>query len=225
MNISVVETHAMLQNLAFHGMIDRLERGKYCRYNFRNDKVIGSFISGGGVISYWSAMHLHNMTEQIPNVTIIQLPRLKHDCVIFGVRYHFVHVYQSRIYGITSGGYGNEIFPVTDKEKTLIDCFDQPGNTPGFDALVKAFVTSDPDPVKLLDYGRKIENISILKRMAFLSELFSMKGFGKFRSEIKKLVSDRYSPFYPNGSFHGPFIREYKIRLNLGEEQIRSMVL
>lgn len=225
MGATIDETQKILQNLSYHGVIERLERGKYCRYGFRNDKVIGSFISGNGTISYGSALHLHNMTEQIPNVNFIQIPFSKRNCSLFGVRYRFVKVLPSRIFGIILMGFGNETFPVTDREKTLLDCFEIPGNTPGYDTVIKAFIKTECDPGKLLEYGIKLGNLSTLKRMAFLSQTFSLTDFGVFRKEVKKLVQEKYTLFDPTGPAEGPFINDWKIRINIPIDHLHSITI
>lgn len=60
--------NAILENLEGKGFLSRIEQGKYCRANFRDEKVIGYFISGDGAIAYWSALNSHGLTEQFPNV-------------------------------------------------------------------------------------------------------------------------------------------------------------
>lgn len=214
----------MLQNLTRKGLLNRLERGKYCRYGFRNDKVIGTFIAGTGAIAYWSALNLHGMTEQIPNVVFVQLPRYKKPQVIFNVRYKFIHVLEKKFFGTTSTGYGNESFQVTDKEKTILDCFEMPLYSGGYDTLIRTFAKSDLNPDKVLEYGLRIGNLAVLKRLAFLSELFSLSNYRKFRKEISTLLKDRYSPLDPMGPFEGEFIPSWKIRLNIPRDQLINLI-
>ncbi|MCC6287455.1 MAG: hypothetical protein IT249_06185 [Chitinophagaceae bacterium] len=51
-----------LRTLIKYGLIDIIERGKYCRHNFRNEYVIGNFLAEDGVIAYWTALNLHGLT-------------------------------------------------------------------------------------------------------------------------------------------------------------------
>ncbi|MBL7111909.1 MAG: hypothetical protein ISS19_08215 [Bacteroidales bacterium] len=218
------EMQEMLQNLSRKGMIERLERRKYARYGFRNDKVIGTFIADNSVIGYWSALNLHGMTEQIPNVVFVQSPRLKRPATIFNVRYRFVHILPEKIFGITQFGYGNEAFPVTDKEKTLLDCFNMPVYTAGYDTLILAFYHGDLQPGKLLDYGKRLGNLSVLKRLAFLSEVFRMSGYRPFRDTVASMLNDRYTPLDPMGPFEGEFVSTWKIRLNISRSQLLELI-
>ena len=55
----------------------RLEKGKYCRHNFKDEYVIGSVLANGGIIAYWSALNIHGLTEQIPNTVFVQTSKVK----------------------------------------------------------------------------------------------------------------------------------------------------
>ncbi|MDP4275396.1 MAG: hypothetical protein Q8907_14065, partial [Bacteroidota bacterium] len=56
--------NAVLENLEKKDFLSRIETGKYCRANFRDEKVIGCYISGNGAVAYWSALNTHGLTEQ-----------------------------------------------------------------------------------------------------------------------------------------------------------------
>ena len=61
-----------MENLENKGFLSRIERGKYCLANFRDENVIGSFISGDGAVAYWSTLNYQGLTEQFPNVVFMQ---------------------------------------------------------------------------------------------------------------------------------------------------------
>ncbi len=218
--ISSPHINEILENLALKKMIDRLERGKYCRYGFRNDKVIGSFLTGGGSIAYWSALNYHLMTEQIPNVVFVQSPRYKQSKSIFNVRYKFVKILDPKFFGIIQTGYGRDSFPITDKEKTLIDCFEYPEYSGGYSELIRAFAASNLNPDKLVDYGKRTNNLAVLKRIAFLSEILDMRGYQRFRKMTAVRLNERYALFDPMGPNEGEFVSAWRLRLNITRNQI-----
>ena len=218
--ISSPHINEILENLARKKMIDRLERGKYCRYGFRNDKVIGSFLIGGGCIAYWSALNYHLMTEQIPNVVFVQSPRYKQAKSVFNVRYKFVKISDTRFFGIIQTGYGRDSFPITDREKTLIDCFEHPEYSGGYSELIRAFAVSNLNPGKLVDYGERTNNLAVLKRIAFLSEILNLRGYQKFKKVTAVRLNERYALFDPMGPDKGEFISAWRLRLNIKREQI-----
>ena len=76
------------------------------------------------------------------------------------------------------------------------------------------------DAGKLLEYGKKVGNLSVLKRMAYLSELWEMEGFDDFRSEVSRMLNSKYSLLDPFGDNRGPFIDKWKIRSNIGKDDL-----
>ena len=209
-----------LSRLVSVGSLSRIERGVYCTRNFRNINAIATKIVKDSAIAYWTALNLHGMTEQIPNVVFVQSCNPKTDKEIFGVRCKFVRVKKDAYTGIMQMGYGSDSFNVTDREKTLIDCFCLPGYSGGYAELLRAFSAADPDAGKLLEYGKKVGNLSVLKRMAYLSELWEMKGFDDFRSEVSRMLNSKYSLLDPFGDNRGPFINKWKIRSNIGKDDL-----
>ena len=97
-----------LSRLVSVGSLSRVERGVYCTRNFRNINAIATRIVKDSAIAYWTALNLHGMTEQIPNVVFVQSCNPKADKGIFGVRCKFVRVKKDAYTGIMQMGYGRE---------------------------------------------------------------------------------------------------------------------
>ena len=213
-----------LERLAKKGLISRIEKGKYCRHNFRNEFVIGNVLVKNGAIAYWSALNLHGLTEQFPNSVFVQSPSLKRDKNVFGVNYHFVKVKPDKFFGIAEQGYSNESYRITDVEKTLLDCFDLPQYSGGYEELIRAFYTAKSNKNKLQEYGLRMGNIAVLKRMAFLSELFEMEGFRQFQSAVKKVLNTRYSLIDPMGEDTGEIVAKWRIRLNIPKSNLLQII-
>jgi predicted transcriptional regulator of viral defense system len=213
-----------LESLVNRAFLNRIEKGKYCRHNFRNEYVIGNYLANGGSIAYWSALNIHGLTEQISNTVFVQTTKLKKDKSVFGVRYKFVKVKPEKICGITTLGYGNGEFRITDTEKTLLDCFDLPQYSGGYEELIRAFYHAKISSTRLFEYGMKMGNLSVLKRLAFLSELFEMKGFTRFREQVLKILNQRYTLIDPMGLDRGEFVSKWRIRLNISRNDLLGMI-
>jgi predicted transcriptional regulator of viral defense system len=54
----------ILENLVDKQIFVRIERGKFCRLKFSDENVIGCFLVPDGVISYWSALNKHGLTDK-----------------------------------------------------------------------------------------------------------------------------------------------------------------
>jgi len=214
----------VLKKLIRNEQLSRIEKGLYCVRNFRNPYVIANALHKDSAIAYWSALNLHHLTEQIPNVVFSQSGLQKKDKKVFNVRYKFVMVKTEKVCGIMQMGFGNELFRVTDVEKTLLDCFDLPQYSGGYEELIRAFYEAKISSTKLLAYGKQMNNISVLKRLAFLSELFEMNTFRVFQTEVQKMVNNRYTLLDPMGEDAGEFISKWKIRVNIPREKLLEII-
>jgi predicted transcriptional regulator of viral defense system len=212
--------NAVLENLENKGFLSRIEVGKYCRTNFRDEKVIGSFISGNGAIAYWSALNYHGLTEQFPNIVFIQSTKSKKSKDIFGITYKFVTVIPSKFVGIKKEGFGSRIYNITDVEKTIMDCFDSPQYSGGYAELIRAFNQAKLDSQILITYCMAINNIAITKRIGFLCEILKKIELIPFVQYAKEQVNPRYNLFDPLGIDKGEFVNDWRLRLNISREEI-----
>jgi len=201
-------------------IIFRIERGKYCRSNFRDEKVIGTHLVKDGAIAYWSALNLHGLTEQFPNLVFIQTTKVKPSKEVFGVNYQFVKITPSKRKGLKKDGFGNHSYYITDVEKTIVDCFDLPQYSGGYAELIRAFANAKLSGSKMIDYCRVVNNIAATKRMGFLAELFEKKGLKSFIDFAKEQIKDAYNPFDPHGSYSGSFNAEWRLKLNITKDEL-----
>ena len=214
------EINEIIENLVHKKVFSRIERGKYCRANFRDEKAIGSFLIPDGVIAYWSALNLHGLTEQFPNTIFIQTTKIKKDKKVFGVAYKFVTVAERKRDGIYNEGYGNHSYAITDVEKTIVDCFDLPQYSGGYAELIRAFSETKLSSGKMIQYCKAVNNIAATKRMGFLAELFDKPGMKTFIRYALQQVKEAYNPFDPKGSDKGDFERDWRLRMNISREEL-----
>jgi predicted transcriptional regulator of viral defense system len=218
-----VNINEIIENLVHKKILFRIERGKYCRANFRDEKVIGCFLVPDGAVAYWSALNLHGLTEQFPNIVFIQTEYSKADKTVFGVSYQFVKIKAGKKIGINSEGVGNHKYRITDIEKTIVDCFDLPQYSGGYPELIRAFDKIKPDQDKLIAYCNATGNISVVKRIAFLAELLGKSKISRFLKYAEQEVNSRYVLIDPFGEEKGAFNNKWKLRLNISEEEIRAI--
>lgn len=216
----VDEVNEIIENLVHKKVLSRIERGKYCRANFQDEKVIGCFLVPDGAIAYWSALNLHGLTEQFSNTYFIQTTKIKKDKRVFGVKYKFVTITESKRDGIIKEGYGNHSYFITDPEKTILDCFDLPQYSGGYAELIRAFVQTKLTTKKLIRYCKAVNNIAATKRMGYLAELFEKPGMKTFVRYAKKQVREAYNPIDPKGPDIGEYDRDWRLRLNISKEEL-----
>jgi len=214
------DINELVENLVHKKILSRIERGKYCRANFNDEKVIGCFISDSGAIAYWSALSIHGLTEQFPNNMFIQTSRPKRGKTIFGSSYKFINIASSKITGILSQGQGNRKYRITDVEKTITDCFDLHKYSGGYAELIRAFNQAKLSSDKMISYCIAIDNIAATKRMGFLAELLEKKGLKTFVKYAKQQKNQTYNIFDASGTDTGEFINEWRLRLNISRDEI-----
>jgi len=214
----------IVENLVFKGFLSRIERGKYCRANFRDENVIGTFLAKESAVAYWSALNLHGLTEQFPNKIFIQTSQLKKEVEFAGTIYQFVKIQVNKRTGIIFTGYGNYKYPITDIEKTIVDCFDLPQYCGGFPELIRAFYQAKLDAKKLINYCASVNNIAVMKRLGFLAELFEKKNLNSFIQFARSKVNRSYNLFDTFGENTGEPNSDWYLRMNLPIENILGIV-
>jgi predicted transcriptional regulator of viral defense system len=213
-------TVELLGNLVRKGFLHRLERGKYCRSTFKNENVIGTFLVPDGVVAYWNALHLHGLTEQFPNSVFIQTTKKKNAISLYGTNFQFVKIKSEKRTGIIYNGYGNHKFPLTDVEKTIVDCFDLPQYSGGYAELIRAFCQANLHAEKLINYCMAINNFAATKRMGFLAELFEKRELADFIALAKTKINRTYNLFNPFSDDSGETNNDWYLRMNLPVENI-----
>jgi|APTNR8051073442_1049403.scaffolds.fasta_scaffold00018_194 predicted transcriptional regulator of viral defense system len=214
----------LVENLVHKKILSRIERGKFCKANFRDENVIGCFLVEDGAIAYWSALNKHGLTEQFPNTIFIQTTKLKPAKTVFGSRYQFIKIAKAKRAGIVTEGFGNSRYAMTDVEKTIVDCFDLPEYSGGYAELLRAFDQADLGSSKLIDYCKAIGNKSATKRMGLLAEMLKPEQLKSFITFAKKEVNQKYNLFDPAGQDEGEFVNAWRLRLNISRENILNIV-
>jgi len=213
----------VLENLVHKELLSRIERGKFCKVNFRDENVIGTFVVKNSAVAYWSALNLHGLTEQFSNTIFIQTTQRKTDKALLGTPYKFVTINPGKRTGVMYNGYGNTKYPVTDIEKTIIDCFDQPQYSGGYAELIRALSQAEITDDKMINYCRQVGNTAATKRIGFLVELFKKPSMDKFIDFAKQQINEKYNLFDPHGTEKGKFVAGWKLRLNISKDEVLNI--
>jgi len=224
LNLDNRKINEIVENLVVKGILSRIEKGKYCRINFRDENVIGTFLAKDSAVSYWSALNLYGLTEQFPNKIFIQTTQHKKKVEFSGTTYQFIIIQPNKRTGIIYNGYGNYKYPITDIEKTIIDCFDLPQYSGGFAELIRAFYNATTNAKKLIYYCNAVNNVAIIKRLGFLAELFEKKNLSSFVKFARSKVNRSYNLFDTLGENTGEPNNDWYLRMNLSKEKILGIV-
>ena len=173
----------LLSRLEKRGWVERIEKGKYIIIPLGAEKgeytlhefIIGSLLVKPSAIAYWSALNYHGFTEQIPNTVFVQTTARKkrQDLRIFGVRYKIIRIKPEKFFGIEKIWIEEFQVPITDREKTVIDCLDKPRYCGGIIEVAKAF-REELDTEKLREYALRMDNSAIIRRLGYLCDYFEV---------------------------------------------------
>ena len=213
-----------VKELIEKGYLKVIEKGKYCRHNFADEFVIGTFLVKKGAIAYWSAMNYHGLTEQIPNTVFVQTNQWKKDKKVFGVHYKFIQVRDYKLIGYQEKGFGNYRFTISDVEKTLVDSFDRPEYSGGYPEIIKAFYQAQINPLKLKRYCKAFNKTAITKRLAYLTELLGKTGMDVFIDYALSVRNNNYDPFWHYQDARGRTNERWRLILNIDENEILNMI-
>lgn len=113
---------------------------------------------------------------------------------------------------------------MTDVEKTIIDCFDLPQYSGGYAELIRAFANTKLNGEKMIEYCRAVNNMATTKRLGYLSEILDKKGMKSFIRFAKDQVTQTYNPIDPLGADTGKFDAEWRLRMNISDEEILDII-
>jgi len=213
----------VVENLVHKGLLDRVERGKFVRANFFDELAMIRLLVPDGVLAYWSALNRHGLTEQFPNVIFVQTTKLKESKLYRGVPYQFIKVQPRKMTGIEESGHSDHAFWITSIEKTILDCLDLPEYSGGFPVVVKAIATAKLQGSKLIEFSKAIGNLAAMKRLAFILETLGKKGVTPFLKYAAKNLNASYSLLDALGPNEGRFNSNWKLKLNVTEEEIKAL--
>jgi predicted transcriptional regulator of viral defense system len=149
--------------------------------------VISTNLVYPSYLSFWSASGYKGYTEQILNTIQIATSKRVKDFLFQGYKIEFVKVNSIFGYEKIKTDFG-EMFIATN-EKLIIDSLEHQKRMGNFDEIEKIIENSKIDEIKLIDFLKRNENNSTIKRVGYLLEKIKKidisKNFGVDRNYIK----------------------------------------
>ena len=218
----------LLHRLEQQGRIERIEKGKYMviplgsekgKYTL-NEFTLGTVIVDPCIISYWSALHHHGLTEQIPLTVFIQTTsrKKKQNLKIFGIPYKIIRVKPEKIFGTEKLWIDETEVLITNKEKTIIDCLDKPKYAGGIIEVAKALQEKSIDLEKIRDYTIKLNNSAVTRRLGYLCDKLEIPiklDYNEINKYLKKVRN--YIPLDPTMPYEGSKDSKWQVIVNWDE--------
>jgi len=214
-------TYRLIDRFQAEGLVIEVERGKFLLLGLEPGRVLANplFIASHlvipGYISYWSALHFHGFTEQVPLTTFVATTKKKRPVAFRTFRFRFVTIKSLKFFGYRRETLGDLPVLVADEAKAIVDCLDQPRYAGGVAEVAKALraALDTVDVVVLVDYANRMGDRSLGSRLGYLLETLGQHADGLIRSA----GPIKLDPTRPRTGRHVP---RWQVVVNLPETEL-----
>jgi predicted transcriptional regulator of viral defense system len=219
------QTLSLLDRMEQDGLVVRIEQGKFLLLGLTPERVlsnplyIGCNLITPSYTSFWSALHYHGFTEQVPRTTFVATTHRKKDIAFREMNFKFVTLQPLAFFG-----YRREILAelpvvVADESKSILDSLSLPQYAGGISEVAKALQIALSQgslemPV-LLEYAERLQNASLRSRLGYLLELLgqSMSSLEAARGPVK---------LDPQNPARGSYNKRWKLYVNIELQDLFS---
>jgi predicted transcriptional regulator of viral defense system len=175
----------LLRDLADQGWVARLQRGLYTTVPLEAEDpetwsadpwAIAAVAMAPGYIGGWTALHHWDLTDQVFSTTVFitSRPVARRRRQIGASGLELRHRPESALFGTRRVWRDGVPVPISDRERTLVDCLDDPSLGGGLRHTSEALVTyserEDAAWRRLVDYGDRLGNRTVFKRLGYIAE-------------------------------------------------------
>jgi predicted transcriptional regulator of viral defense system len=207
-----------LHHLKNGGWVTRLKRGVYAITAYGpvpHEFAVAMALVTPSVISHWTAMHYHHITEQTPNKIFAITPRgTSIPRSLTSTTFCFIQVKKEHYFGIETIWVDDMRAQITNLEKTLLDGLTSPEYCGDFSEVLHAFkVGKDKIRIEvIIEYALKLEK-AVAKRLGLILDGLGVEE--KRLDPLLKLPMKSYCKFDPSGPVKGSYNTKWKIRENV----------
>ena len=172
------QAYRLAAQLKAQGLAAEVEKGKYLLLGLEPERVLSNplFIASQLVdpcyVSYWSALHAHNLTTQVPQTVFCATTRKKQPITFRGQAYRYVLIKPHKFFGYRRERIGGLPVLIADEAKAIVDGLDQPRYSGGLGEVAQALRVALPelDLDMLVEYAERMEDKSLSSRLGYLLE-------------------------------------------------------
>jgi predicted transcriptional regulator of viral defense system len=223
LGVSYDYAKVIVNRLVHKSWLIRLARGKYLivpleagvksQYS-EHGFVVASHLVEPYYIGYLSALNYHGLTEMVPRTIYVATTKRRKDRVILHRRFHFVTLSEEKIFGTVEVTISGTKIRISDPEKTIVDCLDHPEYCNGIEEIAESlfFEHEELDIEKILDFGKRIGNRTVLKRLGYLMEKLGINEYDELFKDIQ--LSKGYPKLDPTQPGEGTYNTEWRLQIN-----------
>jgi len=227
--LTETKAYEILRRLKAEELVRPVRAGKYLLLGFQPERVlsnpmfIATRLAYPAYVSYWSALHFHGLTEQVPRTvpstglraSFVATTRKCRPLDFDGARFVFVKVAPYKFFGYRREIIGDLPVLVAEVEKALVDSLDQPRYAGGLLEVAKALyhAREQLDPERLAEYANRMRNRSLCSRLGYLLDRFGQPVQGLNISQTFVLLD-------PQGQVEGPYDHRWRVRVNVSDKEL-----
>ena len=170
-------------------------------------------------MSFWSALHFHGLTEQVPHTTFVATTRRRKAVTFREMYFQFVTIQPGAFFGYQRELLAELPVVVADRPKSILDSLNLPQYAGGISEVAKALqmalAEASVQMSVLLEYADRLHNGSLRSRLGYLLELLGQSTTG-LKASSGPVKLDPQSPA------RGRFNRRWKIYVNVEPERLLS---
>ncbi len=228
-------TSKIIHSLTKKNKLQRIEKGKYLVIppvawktgKFTEESmIIAAQLIDPYYVSYWTALHFYGWTEQPSRTVFIATTKLKRPVKLAGTQFKFVKLRPERFFGFKEQWIGDQKVSIASKEKTIIDCLDQPRYSGEIVEVAKGLWNGrDEFNFELmLEYADRMGNSAIVKRLGYLLETLNILDSG-IRSKLQDRLTYGYVDLDPHGaSTDHAQSAEWRVRVNVKPSNLTEWI-
>jgi predicted transcriptional regulator of viral defense system len=218
----------LLRQLASRGWLTRLQRGLYITVPLETSDpetwsadpwATAATVLAPGYIGGWTALHHWDLTDQIFSTTVFitSRPVPRRQRTIASSRLELRHRPRSALFGTRQVWRDGIPVSISDRERTLVDCLDDPTLGGGLRHTAEALVTyAEGENVSwrsFVDYGDRLGNRTVFKRLGYLAETLKLADDKLIEACLRRVSAGRgrLDPAIPDA---GPTSGRWGLRIN-----------
>jgi predicted transcriptional regulator of viral defense system len=170
------------------------------------------YFSGWTSANYWS------LSEQVFRSTIVRTSKRVRESQVTMLNHEYLvsHVgAKSMTWGISTEWHGAARLLFADPARTVVDILDSPILAGGIRNAADILVSylHDYDPETLIDFGDRLGNRSVFKRLGYLLEVTN-QDFPEVITACQERISTGISALDPSGPNTGRRVMKWGLRIN-----------
>lgn len=150
--------------------------GKAGRWSESVYRVVDRVLRDEYYVGFWAAMNYWGLTDQVPRIVHVAIPRRRRAFEFHGQRIRFVTLRREHMFGVAVETLEPGEFRVSDREKTIVDGLRIPEYSGGIPQLAGAIMAARDELrwTRLRDYVRRIGVDAVRRRLGYLLDVLSI---------------------------------------------------